>query len=602
MSPKHILGRLPNIAFLCGGNDKDSMRSKFLDYAKYQHVFISNKAKENIFSDKKIIVAEHIEGLWGGCLDETNSGYNNLLELERDIAELASVIPIFLEGFGAAVETGAFFSNKKLKEKLIIIIREKHFDDISFIQRAIIVGLPSSRNIIYYNENDDNMNQKIFEAIFSFRENQNHPINTKTDSTIALYFFLLSILCEWKSKEEIIRELNCKDELKKYKEKIDNYLNILQAVGLIVKEPNFNKIKFLSLLRSDCILEALRPENIIPNTSIFKNVVEQTRSDLVLLKYMKKFADTRCLFYSYHKPPHTKYKSPEQPLESLQKILKTRILSNKEVFSVHKSATAYVKTGNIKKNVERYCKNQFILKLDFRYFFSSIKRSDFLKYLRDTKQDYRPYIELICDITFKDDSITDTEFMLPIGASTSPIISNILLYSFDEMLSEYSKSLGITYTRYGDDLTFSCNELNKLHTLENKVRDSLKKIPYPSKLQINDKKTLYMSKKGRRKITGLYITPEGKISIGRNRKSYIKKLLRDFEKGINKDRFPYIQGYLSFVRGVEKDFWERLHDKYVTKYGQKNTSKAREIYELFHQNIHLARKHPFGSFGAERWK
>ena len=115
---KYILGRLPNMAFLCGANEKGSMRSKFLDYvqSQYKHIFVSGKATKNIFSDERIIIAEQVEHLWETCLNEDNSGYDNLLEFEMDIAKLASVIPVFLEGCGAMIETGAFFCEPNLKK------------------------------------------------------------------------------------------------------------------------------------------------------------------------------------------------------------------------------------------------------------------------------------------------------------------------------------------------------------------------------------------------------------------------------------------------------------------------------------------------------
>ena len=81
------------------------------------------------------------------------------------------------------------------------------------------------------------------------------------------------------------------------------------------------------------------------------------------------------------------------------------------------------------------------------------------------------YRELICDIAFKDSSIMHEDFPLPIGASTSPIISNILLYRFDECMSEHSNSLGITYTRYADDLIFFHNEPHRLNGVKDKVKE-----------------------------------------------------------------------------------------------------------------------------------
>lgn len=114
MKQKYILSRLPNIAFLCGGKEQESMRSKFIEYVKseYRHVFISSEATKNIFSNERIIIAEEVERLWQRCLIEENAGYDNLLEFETDIAELATVIPVFLESPGSILEAGYFFSKK----------------------------------------------------------------------------------------------------------------------------------------------------------------------------------------------------------------------------------------------------------------------------------------------------------------------------------------------------------------------------------------------------------------------------------------------------------------------------------------------------------
>ena len=581
MKQKHILSRLPNTAFVCGANNQNSMRSQFIDYiqSKHKHIFISGRKTKNIFSNERIILAEEAENLWDKSLKAENAGYNNLLEFEMDIVELASVIPIFLESSGAKVETGAFFCKHNLRKKLLIIVKKEHFNNNSFIDRAILKDPSLKGRVLYYDpeKNNELYQKEIFEKIFGFRNQIGHQIDTQKDNPTALYFFLLKFLCKWKTKEEIFKELHRNNELKKYADKIDNHLKILTALGLVIEEPDFSEKKFLSLTREDCVIPVigLSQRNIDHEINIFNQIGTQIESELILLKYMKKFADEDYFSYSYCKHSTGGYKKPNQQLNVLQKILNTRILNNK-IFPIHKSATAYVKGSSIRLNAEQHRKKQFFLKLDFKQFFSSIKRSDFLNYLKTKNQNFNDeYSNFICDIAFRDDSVPHKESSLPIGASTSPSISNILLYLFDEKISEYSRSLGITYTRYADDLTFSHNEPNKLNSIENKIRKLLQKISYPSNLQINNKKTLYMSKKGRRQITGLYITPNGKISIGRNKKNYIKKLLRDYEKGKYQEKKQHIQGYLCFIKSIERELWNRLYNKYK----KDDFSKLDELFD-----------------------
>ena len=369
MSQKHILSRLPNIAFLYGANHTNSMRSQFLDYveSEYKNIFISGKSTKNIFSNERIIIAEQVENLWKKCLKEENAGYDNLLEFEMDVAELSTTIPIFLEGCGALVETGAFFCKPDLRKKLLIIVNTEHFNKDSFIQKAIIKAKSLNQRIIYYDNTDSkSCNQRILKEIFDFRINRiGHQIDTRKDNPTALYFFLLKVLCNWKTKEEILNELDKAHELKKYGEKIDNHLKILTALGLIIKEPNFKDEKFLSVIRSDSLVSyggLLR--NVDHERKIFNQTVSKLESDSILLKYMKRFTDEDYFSYSYYKTPPVGYKKPKEQLDTLQKTLRTRILNDRHIFPIHESAMGYVEKNNIRKNVEKHSKNGFILKMD----------------------------------------------------------------------------------------------------------------------------------------------------------------------------------------------------------------------------------------------
>ena len=44
---------------------------------------------------------------------------------------------------------------------------------------------------------------------------------------------------------------------------------------------------------------------------------------------------------------------------------------------------------------------------------------------------------------------------LPQGAPSSPTITNLILYEFDEQMGQWCRERGIAYTRYCDDMTFS---------------------------------------------------------------------------------------------------------------------------------------------------
>ena len=99
---------------------------------------------------------------------------------------------------------------------------------------------------------------------------------------------------------------------------------------------------------------------------------------------------------------------------------------------------------------------RYYLRLDISNFFESIQLSDvkdcFQHYLNDdldeeVKNDICNYFIKI--VSYKDKIVQ--------GAVTSPAISNLVFRSLDIRITRYCQRFGITYTRYADDLLFSCN-------------------------------------------------------------------------------------------------------------------------------------------------
>ncbi len=64
-------------------------------------------------------------------------------------------------------------------------------------------------------------------------------------------------------------------------------------------------------------------------------------------------------------------------------------------------------------------------------------------------------------------------------------------------------------------------------------------------------------------ITGLVLTNDGKISIGRKKKRFIKSLVHKYSNGLlDEENKLFLSGYLSFCWSVESDFIYRLGKKY----------------------------------------
>lgn len=257
------------------------------------------------------------------------------------------------------------------------------------------------------------------------------------------------------------------------------------------------------------------------------------------------------------------------------KYIQTWLINN--IFNslpVHECATAYKAGSNIKNNAASHANFSFIAKFDFKDFFTSIK-DEFIE----------SHLKLHLGNILSDDDIDDIVRVscihfsgrkhrcLSIGAPSSPAISNSIMYEFDTKISEWCSNNKVNYTRYADDLTFSTNTPLLLFNIEKEIRSIFKNLNYP-KLRLNQKKTIFLSKKHQRRVTGLILSNEGKVSLGRDRKRMISALVHKYT--INKlsdEKKFHLQGLLSFASDIEPLFVARLRGKY-------GSNVIDEIYSL----------------------
>jgi RNA-directed DNA polymerase len=154
---------------------------------------------------------------------------------------------------------------------------------------------------------------------------------------------------------------------------------------------------------------------------------------------------------------------------------------------------------------------------------------------------------------------------LTIGAPSSPLLSNLVMFDFDERWSGYCRARRIAYSRYADDVYFSTDTPNILRTVLEDLKDDLRRHKSPT-LQINDAKTIFVSRKARKIVTGLVVTPDGKISLGRKRKRFIRSQIFRRSRGeLRPDEISALQGMLAYAGSVEPSFLESLRRKYGLK-------------------------------------
>lgn len=257
------------------------------------------------------------------------------------------------------------------------------------------------------------------------------------------------------------------------------------------------------------------------------------------------------------------FRTIHQPSKILKFIQRFIVKEYSKVFDPHESATAYVSGRNIRYNASQHKNTNFTLRVDFKDFFPSIRRKNLRRFLKSDAVSAKLEIsnrdlDFVCNILLHNDRFT-------IGAPSSPFFSNLLMYDFDTRIYNYCVQKGQIYTRYSDDVFVSTLAPSMLDQTLIFIKDTAEKYPY-AKLRINNHKTSFLSKRYSRQITGLVITPDGDISIGRNKKREIRSAIHRYRQDkLDTEEIMYLRGYLSYVHGVEPLFLKRLE----AKYGQK---------------------------------
>lgn len=244
--------------------------------------------------------------------------------------------------------------------------------------------------------------------------------------------------------------------------------------------------------------------------------------------------------------------SPE--LKTLQYWIVRNIL---EKFPVSQSAFAYKRGDSIKRHAEFHKAAKYIFHTDVKKFFPNITSELLSIYLIRQEQLltdlgvwYKDTCEVISRICFRYNHLC-------IGTVSSPVISNIIMYDFDEKLHSYCDIHNYMYSRYADDIYISSSNYIP-ESIKGVVGSFLSEIG----LVINEDKTWFKSKKSQRRITGLIITDAGNVSIGREKRAYIKKMIYNRIINGNGDA-ETVLGYLAFLKDVEPGTYNKLLIKYT---------------------------------------
>jgi len=244
------------------------------------------------------------------------------------------------------------------------------------------------------------------------------------------------------------------------------------------------------------------------NTEDVANVLEIPTRQLLYLIYTLTDEERYSTFFLPKKRGgQREISAPRKGISILQKKLLTIIDS---IWHPKPWVQGFTNSRSILTNARHHKKKSYVLNIDLKDFYGSINfgrvRGLFMSY--PFKLGHKAATIIAQLVTFNN--------LLPQGASTSPIISNMIAFKLDNMLVKIARRYHLTYTRYADDITFSTTKSNfpkEIAEIEGtnpstgniKLGHILEKAIKESGFSVNYKKVRLQIPFVRQEVTGLTV-------------------------------------------------------------------------------------------------
>jgi len=202
---------------------------------------------------------------------------------------------------------------------------------------------------------------------------------------------------------------------------------------------------------------------------------------------------------------------------------------------------------NIVANASHHVGKRYLLNIDLKEFFPSITANRVRETFRSNIFGFNDQISTALTL------LTTFQGRLPIGAPTSPVISNFVCHQLDADLIEFCHIHNLSYTRYADDLTFSSND--PITTL---MIDGIVNQIGNKHFEINTKKTRLTTNNRKQAVTG--ITVNEMVNVDRKLLKKVRAMSHDLS----------VNGIVSATRnhfGVNGEVDHKLQERFLNRLG-----------------------------------
>jgi RNA-directed DNA polymerase len=244
---------------------------------------------------------------------------------------------------------------------------------------------------------------------------------------------------------------------------------------------------------------------------------------------------------------YRRIQAPNFELKSLQTKLQTVL---NEIYRPKGSAHGFLHKKSIVSNAKEHVKKDFLFNLDLEDFFGTIHFGRVKGLFKAEPFGFGGNVATILA------HICCEENVLPQGAPTSPVISNMICRTLDGQLELLARKHQATYTRYADDLTFSFTrpEYRLPRTIVvpelGLPGEILKGIIDANGFRINQKKVRLVGSGQRMEATGLTVNEFPNV------------------------RRQYIRQVRSMLYAWKKHTYEKAEEEHLLKYDTKPVKRS----------------------------
>ena len=205
----------------------------------------------------------------------------------------------------------------------------------------------------------------------------------------------------------------------------------------------------------------------------------------------------------------------------------------KAIYTPSDYAMGFTERRSVVTNAAVHKGQNYVFNLDLKDFFPSVEQARVWKRIQLAPFNFPVAIaNLVAGLCSMRETRKDINgkitfaYILPQGAPTSPIITNMICDNLDRRLAGLAKRFGLHYTRYADDITFS--SMHYVYAENGEFRKELTRIICSQGFTINDKKTRLQKLGCRQEVTGIIVSD--KLNVAKKYVREIRSLLYIWEK------------------------------------------------------------------------